>query len=41
MNIEFKPFVTLLEISHGSAFIEGVVIGIFSNLIVVKNKRSN
>ena len=36
-NIQFSPFTTLLTINHGSAFIEGLIVGVFSNLIVTKN----
>ncbi len=38
-TIQFIPFTTLLTTSHGSAFIEGLLVGIFSNLIVNKEKQ--
>ena len=39
VNIQFSPFTTLLTVNHGSAFIEGLLVGIFSNLIAHKENR--
>lgn len=37
-NIQFSPLTTLLTINHGSAFIEGLLVGVLSNLIIQPNK---
>ena len=37
-SIQFIPFTTLLTINHGSAAIEGVLVGILSNLIVTRKE---
>ncbi|MGN1201174.1 MAG: rhomboid family intramembrane serine protease [Candidatus Caccovivens sp.] len=36
IKLEFSPFVTLFTVNHGSAFIEGLLVGILSNLVITK-----
>ena len=38
-EIQFIPFTTLLTKNHGSAFIEGLLVGAFSNLIANKGNQ--